>query len=139
MPMEGRHGTLVRGIPAQRRHRNHRVEEAVTIKGGFRFDRTDGSWWWSPGMFLLHGYDPDRLHGVVPSMRLLLAHRHPADRQALADAWAHLVGDGRLVAFRHRVVGADGVIRPVFTVASTGHGRDACAVTGVMQLDLPPR
>jgi len=134
------HGTVVvrrRPIPAGRR--NEHVEKPAGIKGGFRITLASNSWWWSPGMYTLHGYRPDQLPEIVPTTRLVLAHRHSADQQAMAAAWSHLIADGKLVAFHYRIVGADGVIRPVFAMASTDFhpGHAPTVVTGVMQLESP--
>ena len=118
-------------------HRYEHVEAPAGIKGGFRFSLTDGTWWWSPGMYALHGYRQTQLRRVAPSTRLILSHRHPADRQAMAAAWAHLLADGKLAAFHYRIVGADGITRPVFALASTdfNRGHEPTMVTGVLQLE----
>lgn len=118
-------------------HRYEHVEAPAGIKGGFRFSLIDGTWWWSPGMYELHGYRPSQLRDVRPSTRLLVTHRHPQDRRAMAAAWAHLITDGSLAAFHYRIVGADGVVRPVFAMASTdfNRGHAPTMVTGVLQLE----
>jgi PAS fold len=107
------------------------------IKGAFRMTLADGACWWSPGMFTLHGYRAGRLPRLVPTTRVMVNHVHPADRRATADAWAHLIADGHLVALHYRIVGADGVVRPVFVLASTNHDRanPPTVVTGVMEFD----
>jgi PAS domain-containing protein len=130
-------GAALRNLPVQADHRYEHVEAPAGIKGGFRFSLTDGAWWWSPGMYALHGYQPTQLQQVRPSTRLILLHRHPADRQAMAAAWAHLTADGSLAAFHYRILGADGVTRPVFALASTdfNRGHEPTLVTGVLQLE----
>jgi PAS domain-containing protein len=124
-------------------HSRDHVEPPAGIKGGFRFSLVTGQWWWSPGMYRLHGYLPDRWLSVRPSGRLLLAHRHPDDRQAFAQAWSHLLDTGGVIAVRYRIIGLDGLVRPVFAMAylecSGGEvNRPAREVTGVMQSDGPP-
>jgi PAS domain-containing protein len=118
------------------------VERPAGVRGGFRYSLSTGLWWWSPGMFQMHGFRPGEYQRVRPSLRLLLAMRHPAERAALAQAWRHLRTDGGLVAFRYRIVGVDGRIRPVFVMASFDSGspdrdggRRIGEVTGVMQSD----
>ena len=59
-------------------HSHDHVERPAGIKGGFRLCLTNGQWWWSPGMYRLHGYPPDRWRSVRPSGRLLLAHSDAA-------------------------------------------------------------
>lgn len=109
------------------------------IKGGFRITLRDGDWWWSPGMFTLHGYRPDQIRHIRPTTRLVLAHRHPDDREAMAAAWSHLIADGSLMALHYRILGADGVTRAVFALASTDHRDDRrpTVVTGVLQFEAP--
>jgi PAS domain-containing protein len=135
--MAQQRGVQLRSLPLQSDHRYEHVEAPAGIKGGFRFSLTDGTWWWSPGMYALHGYPSTQLQKVRPSTRLILTHRHPADRRAMAAAWAHLIADGSLAAFHYRILGADGVIRPVFALASTdfNRGHEATLVTGVLQLE----
>jgi hypothetical protein len=105
------------------------------IKGGFTINPTDGSCWWSPGMYALHGYPAQRPHSPVPSTRLLLAHCDPADWRIISEARTHLLMDGGMVAVRYRIIGADQVRRPVFVMASVRSGRDGDVITGVMQLE----
>ena len=90
-------------------------------------------------MYLLHGLPADQIGRVVPTTRLVLAHRHPADRVAVARAWAHLIAEGNLVAARYRIIGFDGVVRPVYAMASTDQqsGLVPTVVTGVLQLEAP--
>ena len=120
----------------RRAHSREHVERPAGVKGGFRFSMTTGQWWWSPGVFRLHGYDPEQSRSVRPDGRLLLAHRHPDDRRTFVQAWRHLLSDGGVVAVRYRIVGVDGRVRPVFAMAyldrEVGRPRE---VTGVIQSD----
>jgi hypothetical protein len=135
--MTRQHGTLAGRKAAQHPRRSEHAEPSAEVKGGFRVSLSDGAWWWSPGMYTLHGYQPPQSSTTVPTTRLLLAHRHPADRPVVAGAWSHLLADGGLVAFHYRIVGFDGVVRPVFAMASTDYyaGRAPTIVTGVIQLE----
>ena len=121
-------------------HCREHVERPAGVKGGFRLSLSTGQWWWSPGMYRLHGYLPNQWSSVRPSGRLLLTHRHPDDRTAFAQAWSHLLTDGGMIAVRYRIVGVDGLVRPVFAMAYLDiPDRGACGqqreVTGVMQSD----
>jgi hypothetical protein len=94
-------------------------------------------------MYRLHGYPPVQWRSVRPSGRLLLAHRHPADRPAFAQAWCHLLDEGGVIAVRYRIIGVDRLVRPVFAMAyfdrvGTGAGGQSREVTGVMQSDDSP-
>ena len=107
------------------------------IKGGFRFSVADGIWWWSPGMYMLLGLGRQQIAGNPPSTRLLLRHLHPADHRSVAQAWQHLRQGGGPVAFGYRIVGADGVVRPVYVTASTERDSrpGATVVSGVIALE----
>ncbi|MEP6559906.1 MAG: hypothetical protein ABJD68_02395 [Nakamurella sp.] len=105
------------------------------VKGGFTINLTDGSCWWSPGMYALHGYPDRQPPAVLPSTRLLLSHRDPADQRAILQAWTHLLMDGGMVALRYRILGADQLRRPVFVMASIRSDRAGDIITGVMQLE----
>lgn len=119
------------------RHQGTATSVPAGIKGAFRITLADGACWWSPGMFTLHGYRADQLPRLVPTMRMMVGHVHPDDRRATAAAWAHLIADGHLVALHYRITGADGIVRPVFVLASTDHeqAHPPTLVTGVMEFD----
>jgi hypothetical protein len=109
------------------------------IKGAFRITLADGACWWSPGMFTLHGYRANQSPRLVPTTRIMISQVHPADLRGMADAWAHLIADGHLIALHYRIVGADGIVRPVFVLASTDldKAHPPTVVTGVMEFDRP--
>jgi hypothetical protein len=79
----------------------------------FRFDVVTGSWWWSPGMFALHGFEAG---DVEPSTDLLMAHKHPEDLLATEDTLRGVLTTGEPFCCRHRVVDAHGRIREVLSV-----------------------
>ena len=93
----------------------------------FRYDVVGDSWWWSPGMYALHGLDPDE---VVPSTGLLLAHKHADDRARTEGTLRAVLATGEPFCCRHRIVDAAGRVR---TVMSVGEGRrdEAGAVVAV--------
>jgi|GEM_PF-6673771 len=135
--------TLIRGGPRsglveQRRSSEH-VEPRATLRGGFRVTLQDMSWWWSPGMFSLLGYRPNQAAHIVPTTALVLAHRHRDDRRAVESAWAQLVSGDGVAALHYRIVGADGLTRPVFAMASTQYDstRTPVLISGVLQLEVP--
>ena len=121
------------------RHQGAVTTVPAGIKGAFRIALTDRACWWSPGMFLLHGYGANRSPQVVPTARMMVSQVHPADRRVAAGAWSHLIADGHLVALHYRIVGADGLVRPVFVLASTDLDKThpPTVVTGVMEFDRP--
>jgi len=79
----------------------------------FRFDVVTGSWWWSPGMFALHGFEAG---DVEPSTDLLMAHKHPEDLLSTEDTLRGVLATGEPFCCRHRVVDAHGRIREVLSV-----------------------
>ena len=79
----------------------------------FRYDVPTGSWWWSPGMFALHGFETGE---VDPSTDLLMAHKHPEDLLATEDTLRGVLTTGEPFCCRHRVVDARGRVREVLSV-----------------------
>ena len=96
--------------------------------GQWRYDLTDGRWWWSDETYHLHGFEP---HEVVPTTELVLAHKHPEDR----DAFRHLLevaqATGAPFHSIHRILDARGSERMVVTV---GQGRRDPATQDVVEL-----
>jgi len=136
--MPHRHGAgRSAGVVAGMARRDH-GPGPVGVRGGFGFDLADGSWYWSPGMYTLHGYRPGQVPGLTLGARLMLRHCYHADRTAVRSAWRrHLIIDGGLVTVHYRVLGADGVTRQVLVLASPVHAghRGLARFTGVMELD----
>ena len=79
----------------------------------FRFDVLTGTWWWSPGMFALHGFEAGE---VEPSTDLLMAHKHPEDLLATEDTLRGVLTTGEPFCCRHRVLDARGRVREVLSV-----------------------
>ena len=72
--------------------------------GAFRYDVTNDRWWWSDEVYRMHGFEPGE---VVPTTAMILAHKHPDDRERYAGALTStsLLG-GTLVVTP--LLGADG-------------------------------
>ena len=79
----------------------------------FRYDVASGTWWWSPGMFALHGFETGE---VDPSTDLLMAHKHPEDLLATEDTLRGVLTTGEPFCCRHRVVDSRGRVREVLSV-----------------------
>jgi hypothetical protein len=100
------------------------------ITGRYRFDRRNGTWWWSPEMFTLHGL-PATSAQPAPG-------EHPGcqnaeDRTRILEALARACQDGHAFALETRLVRADGRARAVVLVGepqrdSTG---EVAAVEGM--------
>lgn len=99
---------------------------ARTQVGAFTYDAAADTWWWSDDVYHLHGFEP---HEVVPTTALVLAHKHPDDRDAarrmLDDAAASDAPFGSV----HRIMAATGRER---VVAFAGRRRPATPGTGAV-------
>lgn len=81
--------------------------------GSFRYSFLTETWWWSEGLFQIHGFAPGE---VVPSTDLLLVHKHPDDRDLVQDALRAALDTGEPFAVWHRVVDAQGTVHQVVSV-----------------------
>lgn len=104
------------------------------ITGGFQFTLADGTWWWSPGMYMLLGIELAQIAENPPNSTLLFRHLHPADRRPVVLAWRQL-REGGAAAFDCRIIGADGAVRPVFVTASTDRTSRGGVISGVIALE----
>ncbi|WP_277210941.1 PAS and ANTAR domain-containing protein [Isoptericola croceus] len=88
-----------------------------TLTGRYHVDLLTHEWWWSDETFRIHGFEPGE---VVPTTAMVLAHRHPEDR----DRVQHVLDDARRTgdpfATVHRIIDAHGVNHVVSIV---GEGR----------------
>ncbi|MFI6043611.1 PAS and ANTAR domain-containing protein [Nocardia sp. NPDC051321] len=73
--------------------------------GAFRFWFADERWEWSDEVARMHGYVPE---SVRPTTKLLLSHKHPADRAMVADTLARSVENGAPFSSRHRIIDTQG-------------------------------
>jgi hypothetical protein len=71
-----------------------------TLAGTFDLDVVSGVMEWSEGFFAIHGLVPGE---VVPTVDLLLAHKHPEDREPIRQIIADLSRTGGQAAALHRV------------------------------------
>lgn len=76
---------------------------------------------WSDGMFELYGYVPGSLQ---PTLRLVLEHRHPADRGKLQHLLKSTRRDAAAYVYRHRIVTTSDEIRDVVVEARVRTGPD---------------
>lgn len=88
--------------------------------GRFRVDITSDTWWWSDEVYEMHGFAPGE---VVPTTALVLAHKHPEDRERVASELAQAARTGEPFGSMHRIVDAVGRTRTL-AVAAQGLRRD---------------
>ena len=89
--------------------------------GTFEYAVATETWTWSEQLFTIHGFGPG---DVVPTTELLLAHKHPDDRETAAETIRKARATGEPFAFWHRVVDAQGNHRQVLSVGSGVIGPD---------------
>lgn len=82
--------------------------------GSFRFWFADQRWEWSDEVAGIHGYPPGT---VTPTTELLLTHKHPDDRAAVASALARSIDYAEPFSSRHRIIDTHGEVHHVILVA----------------------
>lgn len=85
--------------------------------GRYRLDLGTGRWWWSDETFLMHGFRPGE---VVPTTELVLAHKHPDDRDRVRSVLETARATGEPFSSMHRIMDARGRERSLVVV---GQGR----------------
>lgn len=85
--------------------------------GRYRLDLTTGTWAWSDEVFAMHGFSPGE---VVPTTELVLAHKHPRDRERVDHVLRKAATTGMPFSSVHRIVDAHGRTR---TLAVTGQAK----------------
>lgn len=91
------------------------------LTGTFRLDLRTGAWWWSDETYRIHGFAPGE---VVPTTELVLAHKHPADRERVRRVLATGIRTGAPFASVHQIMDAHGCTR-VLTIVGSGRRDDA--------------
>jgi PAS domain S-box-containing protein len=81
--------------------------------GAFRFYFDDQRWEWSEQVQRMHGYQPGT---VTPTTELVLSHKHPDDRDQIAQTIDTIRRTGQPLSSRHRIIDTSGKVRPVVVV-----------------------
>jgi PAS domain S-box-containing protein len=95
--------------------------------GRFRYITRDDRWEWSNELARIYGYEPGR---VKPTTELLLSHKHPDDKAALAELVERVRRYGMAFGNRFRIIDARGDVRVVVVVGNPlldGQGKMAGA------------
>ena len=104
--------------------------------GAFRFYFDDQRWEWSEQVQRMHGYQPGT---VTPSTGLVLSHKHPDDRDQIAQTIATIRRTGQPLSSRHRIVDTTGKVRSVVVVGDQLHDERGRVVgTQGFYLDTTP-
>lgn len=96
--------------------------------GSFSFWFADQHWEWSDEVAAMHGYAPGE---VEPTTELLLAHKHPEDRDRVAGAITRMIDNGEPFSSRHRIIDTAGYEHEVIAVADL-MADDQGAVVGTL-------
>ncbi len=81
--------------------------------GSFCFHFDGERWEWSDAVARMHGYEPGE---VVPTTALLLEHKHPDDRDSVADLLRRVLQDGEPFSSKHRIIDTAGKVHHVVVV-----------------------
>ncbi|WP_079571293.1 PAS and ANTAR domain-containing protein [Krasilnikoviella flava] len=92
--------------------------------GRYRHDLATGTWWWSDETYRIHGFEPG---DVVPTTELILAHKHPDDRDRVSQVLRRACATGEPFSSVHRIMDAHGEERTL-AVVGEGHTDAAGAV-----------
>lgn len=107
---------------------------AGPMTGSFRFWFAAQRWEWSPELYRMHGYAPGE---VEPTTELLLAHKHPDDRELVAATIGRSIEQGTPFSSRHRFLDTAGLVHNVMVVADHIFGDDETPVgTAGFYIDL---
>jgi hypothetical protein len=87
--------------------------QEAAARGRFAYDIGTDTWWWSEGTYRIHGFEPGE---VVPTMRLVLAHKHPDDRERFRGILLAACRTGEPFVSVHRIMAATGETRNVVLV-----------------------
>lgn len=98
------------------------------LVGRYRVDLATDAWWWSAETFHLHGFAPG---DVVPTTALVLAHKHPDDRDRVRQALDRARRTGEPFSSMHRIMDARGRERSLVVV---GQGRRRSDTGEVVEL-----
>jgi hypothetical protein len=104
------------------------------LAGSFHLDTVADRFEWSEALFRLHGYSPGE---VLPSVELLLSHKHPDDRARASEIISQIATEGGYFCLYHRIIDSGLRVRRVLTCGEgilDGAGR-VTALDGMM-IDL---
>ncbi len=88
-------------------------DEEIQHVGWFTFHFDDERWAWSDAVQIMHGYEPGT---VTPTTELVLSHKHPDDRPAVAATLHEMRRAHRPFSTRHRIIDTGGAVHDVVVV-----------------------
>ena len=97
--------------------------------GRFRYDLSTDSWEWSPGLYLVLGFEPGE---VVPTTGLLRSHLHPDDESRALEVGLRVLRHGEPFSAYFRIIDAGTRVRRLLAVGqprANGTG-EVCGIEG---------
>jgi hypothetical protein len=99
----------------------------AALVGRFSHRPDADEWWWSDGMYRIHGFGP---RDVVPTTALVMSHVHPDDRPAAEESRKAALERDEPFSFVHRITTAAGCERVVVTAGHVEHHDEAQVILG---------
>jgi hypothetical protein len=108
--------------------------QPVRPVGHYTYTVADGTWTWSDGVYLLHGFAP---HEVPATTEVLLRHKHPDDRSRTFEVMENAIANGEPFSCYHRIIDRHEQIRSVLSVGRGVKGAEGAegAEGGVERLE----
>ena len=104
--------------------------------GWFRFYFDDQRWEWSEQVQRLHGYEPGT---VTPTTEMVLSHKHPEDRDAVAVTIADIMHARGVFRGRHRIIDTHGQVHSVVVIGDQFCNDDGAVIgTHGFYVDVTP-
>lgn len=100
---------------------------STTYVGRFTWRPDPDTWWWSEGMYVIHGFEP---HAIVPSTEVVLSHVHPDDVASAMAAHEAVLAQGGAFTFPHRIFTARREERIVITAGHLEEDQEGRVVVG---------
>ncbi|MEE2033074.1 PAS and ANTAR domain-containing protein [Rhodococcus chondri] len=99
-----------------------REDEALALRiagssqqhvGSFRYLLADDSWEWSDAVAQMHGYESGPMR---PTTELILQHKHPEDKEHMAEVLEAVRTAGEPFSSRHRIIDTAGNVKRVAVI-----------------------
>jgi hypothetical protein len=99
----------------------------AALVGRFSHRPDADEWWWSDGMYRIHGFEPRE---VVPSTALVMSHVHTDDRTAAEESRKAALERDEPFSFVHRITTAADVERVVVAAGHVEHHEETQVILG---------
>lgn len=97
------------------------------LAGRWSWSLVEDRWWWSDEVYVIHGF---RSGEVVPTLELVMSHKHPDDLEKCRALLATAIDIGYRFSHYHRILDAHGRERRLLVVGE-GHSDDQGCVVGL--------